>query len=158
MKADMRAVLESLLEHYVSLALCGSWSGNWNPEIEDEVIAARAALASTTENKAMKFQIYRANDYTTGLPPCDKAFAGKVMRVDTRTVDDPAKLKKPFGDEWYRQGTNHRVEDGRIKRDMGLEHAWFIEISTLEELTALVASYGVLEIDNGKIMLGKREG
>ncbi len=41
--AMMRA-LEGMLDRYTALVNCGD-CGNWNPEEEDEVIAARAALA-----------------------------------------------------------------------------------------------------------------
>lgn len=41
---DMFEALSKMLEHYVSLVNCGD-CGNWNPEEEPEVIAARSALA-----------------------------------------------------------------------------------------------------------------
>lgn len=43
-----REVLEALLSHYVSLVNSGD-AGNWNPETEPEVIAARAELKRTKE-------------------------------------------------------------------------------------------------------------
>lgn len=39
--------LHKMTEHYVRLAGCGD-CGNWNPEEEDEVIAARATIAKAT--------------------------------------------------------------------------------------------------------------
>ncbi len=44
----LRETLARLLERYTQLVNCGD-CGNWNPEKEDEVIAARAALATPTE-------------------------------------------------------------------------------------------------------------
>jgi hypothetical protein len=38
----LAAALRAMLEHYTSLVNCG----NWDPETEAEVIAARAALAA----------------------------------------------------------------------------------------------------------------
>ena len=42
------AALHALLERYTDLVNCGD-CGNWNPEREDQVIAARAALAAVGE-------------------------------------------------------------------------------------------------------------
>lgn len=87
----------------------------------------------------MKFEIYKTSArYCTEAPPVEGAFLGEVMRVDTRTVDDPAKLKYA-ADTWYKNGTNHRVENGKIKRDLGFDQVWMVEISTLEELMNLIA-------------------
>lgn len=41
---ELAGALSGLLEKYVELVNCGD-CGNWNPEDEAEVIAARAALA-----------------------------------------------------------------------------------------------------------------
>jgi hypothetical protein len=46
--AVARDNLAMMIEHYVRLAGCGD-CGNWNPEEEPEVIAARNALAKITE-------------------------------------------------------------------------------------------------------------
>ena len=43
---QLRTALARLLDRYVSLVNCGD-CGNWNPETETEVIAARAALAKS---------------------------------------------------------------------------------------------------------------
>ena len=40
---ELRTSLANLLDHYLALANSGD-CGNWNPEEEKEVIAARAAL------------------------------------------------------------------------------------------------------------------
>lgn len=42
-KQKLRTALENLLEHYVSLAHSGD-CGFWDPEKEEQVIAAREAL------------------------------------------------------------------------------------------------------------------
>lgn len=41
---ELLEALRGMTEHYVRLAGCGD-CGNWNPEEEPEVIAARAAIA-----------------------------------------------------------------------------------------------------------------
>ena len=46
LKADACvAALRALLDRYTDLVSCGD-CGNWNPDQEDQVIAARAALAA----------------------------------------------------------------------------------------------------------------
>lgn len=42
--ADLSDCLSDMTEHYVSLAVCGD-CGNWDPETESEVIAARRMIA-----------------------------------------------------------------------------------------------------------------
>jgi hypothetical protein len=66
----------------------------------------------------MIFEISRTSFYcSTDTPPCEGATPSQRVRVDTRIVDDPAKLLYPNAvKEWYNIGTNHRVESGRIKR------------------------------------------
>lgn len=44
---DLLVALQSFLASYVRSVKSGDW-GNWDPEEEDEVIAARAAIAKTT--------------------------------------------------------------------------------------------------------------
>ena len=44
--AKLEAALSGVLRKYVDLVNCGD-CGNWNPETEDEVINARAALGAT---------------------------------------------------------------------------------------------------------------
>jgi hypothetical protein len=91
----------------------------------------------------MKFEIYKTSTgyrFHPDYPPCEGAFMGEVMRVDTRNVDDPAKLTYYNAlKDWYGRGTNHRVEGGHIKRDLGFDRVWMVEISTLEELMNLIA-------------------
>lgn len=68
-------------------------------------------------------------------PPCDEAFKILTTKVDTRNWDDPKKIPAnnlTYGD-WYLRGTNHRVENGKMKRDMGTREEWAIEISDIHE-------------------------
>ena len=44
----LKKALTALLDRYVGLVNCGD-CGNWNPETEEEVIAARAALGNLSE-------------------------------------------------------------------------------------------------------------
>ena len=68
-------------------------------------------------------------------PPCDGAFPCEVMRIDRRYCDDPKKVpyNKGTSDWWYEKGSNHRVENGYICRDMGWWKQWFVEIPDVME-------------------------
>ena len=64
--------------------------------------------------------------------PCEEAFMINVINTDTRVVDDPSKLPlRRCADTWYEEGTNHRVENGNIKRDMGIKKEWAVEINNI---------------------------
>ncbi len=85
--------------------------------------------------------------------PHPKAIKKVCVQVDERTTDDPSKipvyqeLGSPEG--WYRDGSNHRVENGHIKRDFDVE-AWCLEVNTLQELLNIVTTYGHIEVtDSG---------
>jgi len=66
-----------------------------------------------------------------------------IVRVDTRTTDDPKKVKAGKGkdDWWYGGGTNHRVENGQIKRDF-IENVNTIEVESLEKLIEIIGENG----------------
>lgn len=86
--------------------------------------------------------------------PCDEAVRCTYIDVDERTVDHPDKLhpKNRFTSEWYNdlRFTNHRVEDGHIKRDETKE-GWCIHMDTLDELKSFVTKYGkcVVSVEDG---------
>jgi hypothetical protein len=48
MLPDLVAALAGMLDRYTALVNCGD-CGNWNPETEDEVIAARSVLSRTPD-------------------------------------------------------------------------------------------------------------
>ena len=78
-------------------------------------------------------------------PPCKNCIGENYIRIDERTVDDPSKnicLK-----DWYKEGTNHRLESGHIKRDF-IDTGYFVEISNLEMLREFIE-------DNGSIIVEK---
>jgi hypothetical protein len=83
----------------------------------------------------MKFAIRRTSEWEDRISPCEGAVQLPYIRIDERTVNDPMK-NKYIGEDWYKEGTNHRVENGHIKRDFE-EKCWFIEIETLEDLMNL---------------------
>lgn len=40
--------------------------------------------------------------------------------------------------DWHRRGTNHRVVNGFIKRDLGPEPCWLIDIESLADLISII--------------------
>jgi hypothetical protein len=62
--------------------------------------------------------------------------------VDERDVDDPHDIN------WYKEGTNHRVENGYIKRDLQ-RNDWFITIDTMEKLKDFIKSEGDIILHEG---------
>jgi hypothetical protein len=71
----------------------------------------------------------------------------EITLVDERMVDDPSKVIYFCGetDWWYKEGTNHRIENGHIKRDL-VKPGWCKEISSLEELLDIVKGRASLKI------------
>lgn len=86
-----------------------------------------------------KFRIRRASNHYSGIQPCEEAKQKKYFHMNWKTSDDPAKVPfyKGETDWWYNEGTNHRVEDGVIVRDMERD-GWFVEFNNLDELLAFV--------------------
>ena len=91
----------------------------------------------------MKFLITRTSQWAG--QPCDEAYQDTYTRIDERTVRTPDKL--PNGQTWYQEGTNHRVEDGHIKRDFQ-DTAWFVDIPDLDALMVFYQKYGQLVISS----------
>lgn len=90
----------------------------------------------------MKFLLTRTSTGVEESKPHEKAYLDTYIRVDTRSVDDPSKCHYDFDREtWYTEGTNHRVENGFIMRDIK-ECAWYINFNTLEELIELKKEVG----------------
>lgn len=76
----------------------------------------------------MKFAVRRTSLWEDDKPPCANAVLEPVTYIDRRTVDDPAKLKNRLDKEdWYERGSNHRVENGMITRDIPSQD-WFVEM------------------------------
>jgi dissimilatory sulfite reductase (desulfoviridin) alpha/beta subunit len=75
--------------------------------------------------------------------PVEEAELRDYIATDVRPVDDPKKINPELSPEkwWYGIGFNHRVEDGKIKREIK-KSAWFVEIKDLEELIRFIEKYG----------------
>lgn len=97
------------------------------------------------------FLITRTSTCDWTVRPHQHAFSVSVIRVDERSVDCPSRVPFNFGETswWYGEGTNHRVEDGHIKRDMGYDNCWAIKISSIDELMIFIEQNGqcIVSID-----------
>lgn len=64
-----------------------------------------------------------------------------IVDTDARNCDDPKKIPANRGTngDWYEDGTNHRVEGGKIRRDLGTKEVWGVELTDLQ---AFVDKYG----------------
>jgi len=60
------------------------------------------------------------------MPPCEGATKVMVEVIDERNVSRPEDL--PTGAHWFSRGSNHRVENGRIKRNMEPQLQWAVKI------------------------------
>lgn len=91
---------------------------------------------------------------TFGRKPLEGVFEVSVVEVDVRSVNDPRKVAAEDGtsDWWYRKGTNHRVENGYIVRDLGLVKMWAIEISDMQEFVRK-HEYAAIWFDRGYFYL-----
>lgn len=96
-------------------------------------------------------------------PPCSEAFQQTYLSVDTRVVDSPEKLEDP--DEvykWYANGTNHRVENGYIKRDF-TKLGWFVSFKECKHLNIFVRKYkhiriGIDYLNPDQLLITVRDG
>jgi hypothetical protein len=94
----------------------------------------------------MKFKVSRTSSYEDEVPPCEGCVKGQYTRIDERTIDDPNKSAGVYARQWYERGTNHRVENGHIKRDF-IDEGWFIEIPTLEDLVTFLDTHGPIVLE-----------
>jgi len=93
---------------------------------------------------AMKFKVTRTN--TTDEKPCDGAIKEIYSLIDKRhcmipeDIHNSSKYKR-FYLKWHELGTNHRITDDGIERELQRE-GWFITLDSLEELIKFKNSVG----------------
>ncbi len=75
--------------------------------------------------------VQRTSDCLQDQCPCEGAERRSIARIDRRIVDDPAKVPAFIGqrDWWFKEGTNHRIENGGIARDMGSTEVWMMDVA-----------------------------
>lgn len=92
----------------------------------------------------MLFQITRTSMWGD-QKPYDKCIPIKLTNVDRRNFRTPEEHDERWAKhsgKWLEVGTNHRVENGCIVRDLGTQDEWGLEINTIEELIAFKKDVG----------------
>lgn len=97
----------------------------------------------------MLYIVKRTSEWASDVPPCTGAVKLPLIRVDRRSVDDPKKIPANRGTngDWFTRGTNHRIEDGNICRDIGTYNEWFVDI---EDVLLFVKKYGSCVLSVGE--------
>ncbi len=72
-------------------------------------------------------------DGDSDTQPCEGAEKFLVLHIDRRSSGDPKKIPCFAEDAngWWDFGTNHRIENGGIVRDLDWKPAWFIKTPDL---------------------------
>ena len=101
-----------------------------------------SASAQLQPAASMGFLVRRAAA-APEIAPCPRAFRRRFVRIDERTVADPSRVPAYGGrvDWWYGRGTDHRVVNGRIRRDLE-DEGWFLDVGGVEQLLSLGAGVG----------------
>lgn len=87
----------------------------------------------------MRFTISRTSVY--GEKPCEDAHKIETFRRDERRFSTPDELPDNCSKLWYKDGSNHRVENGHIVRDLPITQ-WVIDtINTLDDLMEFVKTH-----------------
>lgn len=100
----------------------------------------------------MIFRVSRTSEYNDEVPPCSRAVKGKAGEWDRRTFRSPEEYDAKLGmlRTWSSDGTDHQiVRDAQgaptgIKRRVGEETAWFLDLGSLEDLLRFQAEHGDL--------------
>jgi hypothetical protein len=95
----------------------------------------------------MRFVISRASNFLNDeVQPVPQAVKGRYVSVDIRTVDSPDKLQYEGAlKEWHERGSNHRVVDGQIRRDLK-RSGWLLDFADLQELMDFIHDVGSVVI------------
>jgi hypothetical protein len=111
---------------------------------QDKIAAAEPPLECVVRPEQNLYLISRTSAYSEDKP-CPDAFKILVINTDTRSCDDPKKIpaNKGTDGDWYTRGTNHRIEGGKIKRDLGYATEWAVNVI---DLPAFIEEYGTCVI------------
>jgi hypothetical protein len=79
-----------------------------------------------------------------GLRPCPDAFAAQIKLVDRRDTDDPRKIWPHYGQDawWYEKGDKHRVEGGKIVRELGTKVVWVVRLQGDSAIMSFIRQHG----------------
>ena len=98
----------------------------------------------------MKFKVTRTSSYNE--KPCDEASLTYEPYVDHQNFKTPEDHDKRFlGSPWFSRGTNHRIIDGTIARDLAPTAVWCVQINSLKQLVEFSKKYGELVLKEDSI-------
>ena len=87
--------------------------------------------------------------------PCEEAVEHETPLLETRTCTEHqynAVHAPREGGLWRERGTNHCVtEKGYIRRQMGTEKVWCVNITSIKQLKEFVKKYGRIIFDKDSI-------
>jgi len=89
------------------------------------------------------YLVSRTTAWKDNTRPCEEAYKVETLDIDIRNCNNPRKIPshKDMDDSWwYKNGTNHRVENGKICRDIGWSKKWAVKIDNLVDF---IKKYGV---------------
>ena len=99
----------------------------------------------------MEFKILRTSMFSEEKP-CEESFMGHYTPVDERTFKSPEEHDAKFRfDKWTSRGSNHRLTNVGIARDMPQQKCWFVEIASIEDFVKMAKKYGELVFDGDEI-------
>ncbi len=102
----------------------------------------------------MRFAVERVSEYRDDVAPCSEALRDEIEVWDVRTFKSPEEHDEIIVNDapWLSRGTDHGLVLGPrggvqgIKRRMGTETAWFVEIEDLDALMVFYEEHGDLII------------
>ena len=74
--------------------------------------------------------------------PCNEAVQFEEIYTDIRVVGSPDELGCMTSEQWYSEGSNHRIINGKIARDTVYNKEWAVKLATLESLMDFIKKYG----------------
>ncbi len=109
----------------------------------------RFKLNEIKKRVIMKFVIERTSTWDSNPPPDDKRVQElEFTNIDSRSfkTEKEHDEKLPNDPKWRSRGTNHRMIDGGIARDLGKDKAFFIDLEW-SELEKFVEEHGSIVIE-----------
>ena len=94
----------------------------------------------------MEFKLSRTSFRCYEGKPIKEAIQKESTIIDIRTCKKFKEILE-IDPEWLKVGTNHRKENGYIKRDLDKRNIWTIKIDNLEQLINLINKYGSIVIE-----------
>ena len=116
---------------------------------DDHGFSEAAEVLRREAGRPTKFAVSRTSSWDE--KPCDEAYQEEVFDTDLRTCGSPEEFDArgiDRGRPWLSHGTNHRIIDGMIARDIGTRNQWFVNV---DDIWAFQQKYGRLIIEPERV-------